>query len=131
VTQEEIVTVVIGYFGGPEGEAALHHGAKEALDRGLRVVVVDAAARPGHESTALRNPALDGVEHVLHESRLPDPAENVLQAAQEHSASLVVIGVRRRSPVGNLLLGSHAQRVLLEADVPVLAVKPPAVTPAR
>ena len=124
------MTVVIGYFGGPEGEAALQHGAREALDRGLRVVVVDADFR-GHGSAALRNPALEGIEHVLHESRLPDPAENVLQAAQEHSASLVVIGVRRRSPVGKLLLGSHAQRVLLEADAPVLAVKPPAVTPAR
>ena len=125
------MTVVIGYFGGPEGEAALHHGAREALDRGLSVVVVDADAKPGGDSTALRSPALDAVEHTVHQSRLPDPAANVLQAAQEHSASLVVIGIRRRSPVGKFLLGSHAQRVLLEADAPVLAVKPPGATPAH
>lgn len=118
------MTVVIGYFGGPEGEAALHHGAREAQDRGLPVVVVD--GRPDRDSTALRIPALAGVEHMVRKSRLPDPAENVLQAAQDHSASLVVIGVRRRSPVGKFLLGSHAQRVLLESDAPVLAVKPPA-----
>ncbi|TDO30237.1 universal stress protein family protein [Kribbella sp. VKM Ac-2527] len=123
------MTVVIGYFGGPEGKAALHHGAMEAQNHGQRLVVVDATPTTGSDSDALRQLDHGGIEYQLHEARLPDPAENVLQAAQEHSASLIVIGLRHRSPVGKLLLGSHAQRVLLEADVPVLAVKsPPSAT---
>ena len=41
------------------------------------------------------------------------------------AAELVVIGLRRRTAVGKLLPGSAAQRILLEVDCPVLAVKPP------
>ena len=44
--------------------------------------------------------------------------------ATEESADLVVIGIRRRSPVGKLFLGSTSQQVLLDAPCPVLAVKP-------
>lgn len=65
-----------------------------------------------------------GVELVL-ERPVGDVAEAVLDAAERHAASLVVLGVRRRSAVGKLLLGSVSQRVILEADCPVLGVKAP------
>ena len=52
-----------------------------------------------------------------------DPAEELIAAADRTDAEFIVIGLRRRSPVGKLLLGSNAQRVLLDASCPVLAVK--------
>ena len=52
-----------------------------------------------------------------------DPAEDLVDVADEIGAECIVIGLRRRSPVGKLILGSNAQRILLEANCPVIAVK--------
>ena len=54
-----------------------------------------------------------------------DIVETFTEVAAAASARLVVIGLRRRSPVGKLVTGSDAQRLLLDLDVPILAVKPP------
>jgi nucleotide-binding universal stress UspA family protein len=67
-----------------------------------------------------------GVDVQVRRDVVPDIADAVLDAARESRATLVVVGVRRRSPVGKMLLGSVAQRVILDADCPVLAVKPDA-----
>ena len=48
---------------------------------------------------------------------------DLIAAAEESDAEFIVIGLRRRTPVGKLILGSNAQRILLEATCPVLAVK--------
>lgn len=53
----------------------------------------------------------------------PDPVDAVLADIQEYGAQRLVIGIKRRTPVGKALLGSVSQRLLLEPPVPVLAVK--------
>jgi nucleotide-binding universal stress UspA family protein len=64
------------------------------------------------------------VEHDLrHLVRGKDPVNDVLDTAEEMQAELIVIGIRRRTPVGKLVLGSNSQSILLEATIPVLAVK--------
>ena len=48
----------------------------------------------------------------------------VLVAGQRREARLIVLGLRARTPVGKLVFGSTAQRILLDATCPVLAVEP-------
>lgn len=128
------MTIVVGYVPTPEGEAALDLALSQARLAGAPVVVVNTSRgdRLVDERYALgeqvdrieRRLADAGVEHVLvHGVRGREAHEELLDAAREHRADLIVIGLRRRTPVGKLILGSTAQRVLLESHCPVLAVK--------
>ena len=129
-------TVVVGYVPKPEGEAALDRGIDEAKLRGAKVVVVN-SHRGGQEfdapAAARSEKEMEAVKAKLEASGLTydlrqlvrgfEPAEDLIGIADDASAELIVIGLRRRSPVGKLILGSNAQRILLDAKCPVLAVK--------
>jgi nucleotide-binding universal stress UspA family protein len=52
-------------------------------------------------------------------SRVGDPATEILAAAAETDANYIVLGGRKRSPLGSLLFGSVTQAVVLDADRPV------------
>lgn len=113
------MTVLVATNASPEGRAALVAGALEAKRRGTDLVYLNLGRDPLSEL-----PDLD-VERAVEIERDPqrEAVEALLEAAQEHSADLIVIGMRRRRPVGKLILGSMAQRVLLDSPVPVLSVK--------
>lgn len=51
------------------------------------------------------------------------PGEDLVRFAEENDVELVVVGVKRRSKVGKLLMGSTAQFVIIKAPCPVLSIK--------
>ncbi len=127
-------TMVLGYVPKPEGEAALAASISEAQLRQADLVVVNShRAHHDAESADRMQAELDEVRARVEEAgvtvdvRHPETgleaAEDLLAIADEVGAELVVIGLRRRTPVGKLILGSNAQRILLDAHCPVLAVK--------
>jgi nucleotide-binding universal stress UspA family protein len=129
-------TVVVGYVAKPEGDAALKRAIEEAKLRGSRLVVVnshrggdefDGDASRQTQATMEKVDAFlegSGVEHEVRQMvRGFEPAEDLISLAEANDAELIVIGLRRRSPVGKLILGSNAQRILLDAHCAVLAVK--------
>jgi nucleotide-binding universal stress UspA family protein len=115
--------IVVGYSSKAEGRAALDRAIAEAELRGAELVVLSSA--PDCDLEAVR--AELGPSGLAHQVRAAaadlDPAEDLINTAEATGAEFIVIGLRRRSPVGKLLLGGNAQRVLLDAGCPVLAVK--------
>jgi nucleotide-binding universal stress UspA family protein len=131
-----MASVVVGYVPKPEGEAALERAAQEAELRGLKLVVVSShrgGADYDEKASSEHDAALEDVRRRLDARGVPyvvrqlvrgfDPADDLISIAEANAAELLVIGLRRRSPVGKLILGSNAQRILLDSHCPVLAVK--------
>lgn len=129
-------TIVVGYVPKAEGRAALTRAAEEAKLRGVGLVVVnshrggrefdrDDAVETEQQLQEVRDQLKEfGVEHEIRQLvRGMDPADDLIKVATDTNADFIVIGLRRRSPVGKLILGSNAQRVLLDSPCPVLAVK--------
>lgn len=129
-----MTTIVVGWMPDEYGEAALARAIEEARLRSGRLVVVNATRgdalvddRYADDEQLQRLTAAladSGVEVDVRRSMGADVGDQVLATAEEVGAALVVIGLRRRSPVGKLIMGSVAQRILLGADCAVLAVKP-------
>jgi len=126
--------IVVGYIPTPEGVAALDAAIGLAREGGSHLTVVN-TGRDGNYADATFATAedMDAIDlqladaDIVHQVRQPttgrSAADEILATADEVDADLVVIGVRRRSPVGKLVAGSTSQQVLLDAGCAVLAVK--------
>ena len=127
--------IVVGFVHRPESEAALDRAVEEAKLRDAELIVIHSTKggeRDETEHAIEYRDILDRVEKELESAgvtyevrqfvRGQTPAEDLVAVADKEGADLIVIGLRRRSPVGKLILGSHAQDVLLSTEVPVLCV---------
>ena len=130
------MAIVVGYVPTKEGRAALRRAADESLLRKSKLIVInsqrggrdydsDEAQRFETELSRIQGELdREGLEHEVRQLvRGNEPAEDLIAVAEEIGADFIVIGLRRRTPVGKLILGSNAQRILLDASCPVLAVK--------
>jgi hypothetical protein len=115
------MTVVVARTSTPEGEAALAASIEEARRRQEDLLVFNL----GGTQLDPEGPELNGVpvSYRMPDVRNRDAVGDLLDTVEAIDASAVVIGVKHRSPVGKLFLGSAAQQILLEANAPVIAVK--------
>lgn len=130
--------IVVGWTPDEFGQVAVEHATAEAALDGSGVILVNASKgdklvdlrfASGNQLEEVRRAlaaALSGGDDAVQVRQVvaQDVAEAVVAVAAEVDATLVVLGIRRRTPVGKLLMGSVAQRVILDAECPVLAVKP-------
>jgi nucleotide-binding universal stress UspA family protein len=128
------MTILVAYAPRPEGQAALDKGIEIAKRRNEHLLVVNASPG-GNAEDASKADAQDveRVEQLLADSGVSAEFKQFVRgksAVDEIEAlvdtlpvSLLVIGLRQRSKVGKLIMGSVAQDILMSVQCPVLAVK--------
>lgn len=127
-------TIIVGYVPTPEGEAALDYAIYEAKAHNAEIVIVNASrgdtfidpykAEPSSlEQISDRLDDLNIVNQISSPKDGVDAADHILTVSERYHDSLIVLGLRRRSKVGKLLLGSTAQTILSDATRPVLTVR--------
>jgi nucleotide-binding universal stress UspA family protein len=131
-----VSSIVVGFIFTREGYAAVDAAIAEATRRQAKLVVVHSMLGGSHDAdeeyvesaTAVEDLRVRlqglGIDFCTHEFvRGNSPSTDLMDAVVEHDAELMVIGIRRRSTVGKVLLGSNALEILHDASVPVLCVK--------
>jgi nucleotide-binding universal stress UspA family protein len=128
------MTILVAYVARPEGQAALDKGMEIAKRRNERLMVVNAS--PGgtkEDASMIDTLERERVEKLLRDAGLDaefkqfvrgkSAVEEIEALVESLPASLLIIGLRKRSAVGKLIMGSVAQELLLSVSCPVLAVK--------
>ncbi|CCH75236.1 universal stress protein [Nostocoides australiense] len=136
------MTVAVAHQTSRYSQAVLTEAARQAAQRGeeLIVISVEKAADEDHRAAleasvgddlakAFAAASVADVSWSLDleaaSAEIDDTAETILDAVKRTGATLLVIGARRRSPMGKALLGSVTQTLILDSPVPVLVVKAP------
>jgi nucleotide-binding universal stress UspA family protein len=128
------MTILVAYAPRPEGQAALDKGLEIARRRKEHLLVVNASlGGSGEDASKADVQDIERVEQLLADSGLSaefkqfvrgkSPVDEIEALVETLPISLLVIGLRQRSKVGKLIMGSVAQDLLMSVPCPVLAVK--------
>lgn len=128
------MTILVAYVPRAEGQVALNKGIELAKSLNERLLVVNTSPGGGQENTTFADVQdYERVEAILAKSgvdaelkqfvRGKTAVDEISELIDTKRISMLIIGLRRRSAVGKLIMGSVAQDLLLTASCPVLAVK--------
>lgn len=127
------MTIVVAYAPRPEGQAALDKGIEIAKRRNEHLLVVNATPGGGDDEAMAGVQDVERIERLLAQEGLSaefkqfgrgkSTVDEIESLVETLHASLLIIGIRKRSPVGKLILGSVAQELLMSVACPILAVK--------
>jgi nucleotide-binding universal stress UspA family protein len=132
--------VLFAYDGSPFAKRALRYGAHLGPDLEATVITVSPVLIEGPRTEHSTDPARDAQEgrQQLEEARrllaeiaveadvvhtFGNPAAEILGAAEERGADLIVLGQRGRSAIARFVDGSVTDRVVRHASADVLVVR--------
>jgi len=131
------MNILVGYDGSNAAKDAFKLAQKHAKANGSKIEIVKSVSRYlpldynkiqvaeedlEREIRNQLNGDITNIEtHLLVSSN--STGQNLVQIAELKKFDEIIIGVRKRSKVGKLLLGSTAQYVILNASCPVVTIK--------
>ena len=128
--------ILVGYDGTNSAKEALNLAKIHAKAFGASVAVVtsmEKGTESQREEITQAEKGLDWAKSLFDENEIScdthllirglSPGEDIVEFAKENQVDEIIVGVKRRSKVGKLLMGSTAQYTILQAPCPVISVK--------
>jgi nucleotide-binding universal stress UspA family protein len=128
--------ILVGYDGSNSGKEALDLAKNHAIAFKGEVDVVTSMVKGTESQRQDMDQAKRGLEYadvLFKENNIPckthllirglSSGEDLVEFSQENNIDEIIVGVKRRSKVGKLLMGSTAQYVILNSSCPVVTVK--------
>jgi nucleotide-binding universal stress UspA family protein len=127
-TKKALAFLVTHEFAGADGHVVVVN-VQPAVPPRVKSMVGAASVNQYHADEAAK--VLKPIEKFLQQRDLAytvrwtvgNPGQEIVKAAKKEKVNMVVMGTHGHGILGRALLGSVAQNVLTECDVPVLLVK--------
>jgi nucleotide-binding universal stress UspA family protein len=128
------MTILVAYVPRPEGLSALEKSISLAKERDENLIVVNVTSGAvGEDSSHADAQDVERVEQMLSVSGIKFEfkhffsGQNTVDVLEglvaSQSVSMLVIGLRKRSAIGKMIMGSMAHEILMTISCPILAIK--------